>query len=167
MAQDVCSQYLLLMGLGLSATAPFPFNRTRRRPHQQDSIPELDGFIHIVRHDQHASAGLMCDAQQQVLHLGPGDRIKSAEGFIQQQEPWVSNQHPGQGDALSHAAGQMGRGCLRMTVKPHQLQRPLNAFASLVRAQTFGMSQGQAELDIAANGEPGQKCRLLKDKPQP
>ena len=60
-------------------------------------------------HEQHRGAGFLADAQQQVVHLQPGQLVERAERLVHQQQVRLMDEGAAQGDALLHAAGELMR----------------------------------------------------------
>jgi hypothetical protein len=61
--------------------------RHPRRPTAEDDhlIGQVNGFRDRMGHEQHRGAGLLADAQQQIIHFEPGELVERAERLVHQQ----------------------------------------------------------------------------------
>ncbi len=73
--------------------------------------------------EQHRGAGLPADAQQQIIHLQPGQLVERAERLVHQQQVRLMDERAAQRDALLHAAGQLVRPGVVEGRKTDQLQQ--------------------------------------------
>ena len=74
----------------------------------ENPIGERNGFIHVVRDQQHGRLMPRPEAEHQPVHGDPGQRVERAERFIEQQQAWLADQRPGQRRTLRLTAGQRG-----------------------------------------------------------
>jgi hypothetical protein len=89
-----------------------------------------------------------------------GERVERAEGLVHQQDFRAVAQRPGDGDALLHAAGKLGRIGVLEPLQADQRQMLAGDGARLAPSQPGGP---KGELDIADRGEPRQQRVALED----
>ena len=137
-----------------------PFDPARARCHDDDPVAHVDGFVNIVRHQQHRRAACLPEAQYLILHFHPREGVQRAQRLVQQQNPRMIDQCPRQGDALGHAAGKM----MRIGVgKPFKADEA-HEFIHFVTLFVKHAARDQSGLDVPADGEPGKKIRVLKNQ---
>ncbi|MOA29874.1 hypothetical protein D3C78_1509160 [compost metagenome] len=74
--------------------------------------------------------------------------VQRTEGFVHQQDAWLIDQRPGDGDPLLLATGELRRATMGKWLKLHQFEHRIHA------AFTFGGGQfanGQRERDVVAH----------------
>src|ERR1035441_4103352 len=72
----------------------------------ENTIGERKSLVHVVRDQQHRRLMPCPQAEHEPVHGDPGQRVKRAEGFVEQQQAWLADQRPGQRRTLRLAAGQ-------------------------------------------------------------
>ncbi len=89
----------------------------------------------------------------------PGHRVQGREGFVEQQEARIVQEHPGQPDPLRHTAGELARIELHAVGEADGRQQRVGArdFARGRRAREAGRQQ-----DVVAHVPPRQEHRLLE-----
>ena len=90
--------------------------------HDQDAIGQDDGFIHIVRHQQHPGAMPCQQLAHQGMHADAGECVEGGEGFIQQQQARLAHQGACQRHALGLATGEIARPVVEPVTEPHLFQ---------------------------------------------
>ena len=90
--------------------------------HDQDAIGQDDGFIHIVRHQQHPGTMPRQQLAHQDMHADAGERIERSKGFIQQQQPRLTHQGACQRHALGLATGEIARPVVEPVTQAHLFQ---------------------------------------------
>ena len=113
--------------------------------------------------DKDGGRSLRLPQPGQVLsQLAAGQLVHRAEGFVQQQQPRLRHQRPGDGGALAHPARQRGGARIAEPLQPHQRDHPVH------RCRVGGAArQLQRQRDVAAQAAPGQQRRVLKRHRQP
>ncbi len=94
---------------------------------------------------------------QLLAHLG----VERAEGLIEQQHPRLHRQGPGQGHALSLAAGELGRIAIAEALQLHQLQQLIDAPTDRL---VLPAAQLQAKADVLAHGAVLEQGEVLEHK---
>ncbi|MNN13011.1 hypothetical protein D3C81_1260270 [compost metagenome] len=120
---------------------------------QNHSIGHGNRFADVVGDQQHGEAMLAPQTFDQLLHLDPGQSVQRAERLIQQQQPWLMDQRPGQGYTLLLATGQRRRpfiGTIGQADRFQCLQR------------TWPPSARQAQANVVDDLLPGQQTRILE-----
>ena len=79
------------------------------RRHDHDPVAHVDGFVDVVRDEEHRGPPRLPDAQDFVLHAHPGELVEGAERLVQEQDLRMIDQRPGEGRPLGHAAGELMR----------------------------------------------------------
>lgn len=136
------------------------FHTPRTGGHDDDAVAHVDGFVDVMGDEDHGGAAGIPEAENFILHAHAGEGIESAEGFVEKKDFGMIDESAGEGDALSHAAGEMmgkGGGESFEADEPHEVIY----FAALFAKDAAG---DQASFDIAADSEPGEKIRILKDE---
>ena len=85
-----------------------------------DLVTEDQCFIDAVGHEHDAGTFLLLNAEKFPLHLFPREIVESREWLIHQDKGWLVGQCPGDGRALLHAAGKLGRVCLFKAGQVHR-----------------------------------------------
>lgn len=98
--------------------------------------------------------------QKVILQTFPGRNVQGAEGLIHEQDGRVQDQHPGQGDALAHSAGEPAR------IDPGEIRQP-HPFELLahdpVAFRLPDAPQAQPKGHVSGYGQPGKQGRVLKN----
>ena len=79
-------------------------------------------------------------------HRGLADGIKPGGRLVEKDDPRLRNQGPGQGDALLHAAGNLGRVFVQDVRQLQALGHGPHTVARLGLAQAQGLAQGQGNI---------------------
>ena len=131
------------------------------RPCRQhhDLVGHEDGLADGVGDQDGRRSGLPPDVQELDVHPLAGDLIQGTERLVEQEDAGVQDERPGDGDALLHAARELGRTRVLETLEadePDQVQRlaRLGAIAGDLERQP----------DILDDGPPGQERRALEDE---
>ncbi len=83
--------------------------RPGRWRHDDDAVAHVNGFVDVMRNEQHGGPAGLPKAQDFILHPHAGEGVERAERFIEQKNFGMIDQGASQGDALRHAAGKMMR----------------------------------------------------------
>src|SRR6476661_5458822 len=82
-------------------------DRARTRREHVGPVSEVDGFLDRVRDEEDRRLCLARQRDKQVLHLEPSRWIERAERLVHQDDAWVQDERPRDGDALPHPAGEL------------------------------------------------------------
>jgi len=74
-------------------------------PHDRQPVGDHHGLVLVVGHQNEGLPQFPLQAPQFLLDLGPQVGVQGAHGFVQQQDPGLVDQGPGQGHPLLLAAG--------------------------------------------------------------
>jgi hypothetical protein len=72
-------------------------------------VGQRDGFVDVVRHEQHTEAVLTPEIKQQRAHAQPGQRVECTERLVEQQQVRLRHQRAGQRNPLRLTTGQRQR----------------------------------------------------------
>ena len=136
------------------------FNPPRALGHDDNAVAHVDRFVDVVCDEQHGGAARLPEMKHFILHTHTGKSVERAERFVEQEDFWIIDQRSRQGDTLGHSAGKIvwvGAGKTLEAHHPHEL---IHLMPLLVQ----DAARDEAGLDIAADGEPWEKIRILKDK---
>ena len=70
----------------------------------EDAVGQQDGLLDVVGDQEHPRLVARAEVGHQRLHLEAGEGVEGGERLVEQEELWLSDQGPGQGDALGLAA---------------------------------------------------------------
>ena len=87
--------------------------------HDCDHIPQLEGFINVVRDENDGFFQFALNLQQFKLHVLAYQRIKGGEGLIHQKHVRVIGKGAGDAYALPHTAGEACAGLALPAVEPY------------------------------------------------
>src|SRR3989442_5535147 len=162
MFEDIASEAEEFRAVALAwtsqANVEVALDATGTGSHNDDAVAHVDCFVDVVSDQKHRSAAGLPKTEHFVLHAHAGEGIQRAERLVQEEDLGMVNQRPGQSHALGHAARQMvgvGVGEGFQADQPHEIVHLL----TLTVVQTAG---DEAGLEVAANGEPGEKVWVLK-----
>ena len=79
-------------------------NATRLCRHDHGAIGEVDGFLDIVRDEDHCLAIGLPEFQQEVLHQGPRQGVERTEWLVHDKNLGIDRKHAGDCGTLAHAA---------------------------------------------------------------
>ena len=136
----------------------------RLRPGLQghDAVGKQDRLVDVVGDQDDGLAFLGPDLLELVLQLGARQRVERREGLVEQQDVGIGGQRAGDGDALAHAAGKLGRPAVggvaeadHVDVAPHA-RLPLGARHALE-------DRVDGERHVGADGEPRHQRIGLED----
>src|SRR5688572_22340653 len=127
----------------------------------QDLLREKHRLGDAVRHKKDRLAGFLPDLQELLAQLSRSDFVEAAEGFIHQKNVRIDRQRPRDRDALLHAAGELQRIVILITVESDKFQilyreGPQSSFLEVLLLQW--------ETDVICNRAPVQQSRLLEHK---
>ena len=88
---------------------PLEDDAARARRQDDDAVGEHQRLPDAVGDEDDRLAARRPDAQQLVLHLDARQLVERAERLVHQQDLRIERERAGDGDALLHAAGQLGR----------------------------------------------------------
>ena len=91
--------------------------------HDHDAVGELERLFLIVRHEHARQVNLFVQPPQPAAQLLPHFRVERAERLVEQQHFWLDGQRARERDALTLAAGKLGRMSIAKIVELHQLQQ--------------------------------------------
>ena len=109
---------------------------------------------------QHSSAVGAPETQHFILHPHAGKGIERAEWFVEQEHFGMVNHRPREGNALGHASREMMRKSISKAFQTHQAHK----FIDLTAFLSQHTARDEAGFDVAPDGEPRKKIRILKDK---
>src|SRR5216683_301005 len=125
----------------------------------ENSIREIDRFVHVMRHKQ-GGLGLLCkDVGDIALQFLARNRVERAEGFVHQQNSGIEDQCSCDPDALLHPSGDLMRIVPSESVqadKPEHVVNPVLLVSARVAANL------ESEADVLLNSAPGKKVEMLK-----
>src|SRR5690242_231249 len=98
-------------------------DRMRRRPggKYDHAIGERDRLLEVVRNEQHRLAVGRPELEEVVLHQLPRLDVQRREGLVHQDDLRIEDQRLSQGDALTHAAGELMRIAIAETAQTYAL----------------------------------------------
>ena len=134
----------------------------RPRRHDDDARREIDGFVDRVGDQQHRLALGFEHVQQQVLHRRARLCVERAERLVHQQELGLHGVGAGEREALPHAAREVLRMVVGEIAQAHQ-RHVAAADLGALGCRNAVRRELQAELDVAAHGEPREHAVLLED----
>ena len=84
-------------------------SRSARSPlvHDADAISNGDGFFLVMGDEQEGGSDLPLQPLEKALHLPPQFGVECTQRFVEQDEPWLADDRPGEGDALLLTAAQL------------------------------------------------------------
>ena len=109
--------------------------------HQEHPVAQINRLLHRVGHQEHRALLLVPQLDQQLLHPQADARVQGAKGLVHEQDARLENQRGGDGHALLHAAGELGRELLLRTFQAdllHPLRRPVQYARSARRPAASG-----------------------------
>ena len=128
---------------------------------KNDAIAEANRFADIVGDEDDGASGLAPDALefvvQQVASLG----VERGEGLVHQENVGFGGESAGDGNALAHAAGKLMDVALFELCQMHEAQIVARLLFALGLGDAFHL---HAELDVLADGEPGEQAVFLEDQ---
>ncbi len=125
-------------------------------------MPEHQGLVQVVRHEDDRPLHLALDLEEQVLHVPPDERVEGAERLVHEQKLLLGGQSSREPHPLLHAARQLRGHLLALALQTDQLQRLLAGILAL---------RGRRALDLEAEGHVvhdragRQKAEVLEDHP--
>ena len=123
--------------------------------HYQDPVAELHGFVLVVGDADGGGAALAEDGADFGAELFPEAGVEAGEGFVHQDEGGFGGEGAGEGDALLLAAGELVGVAGFVSGEADHSQGCGGEFAAAVF--------GDAESDIAGDGEVGEQGAFLED----
>src|SRR5215831_1997835 len=85
--QDITTEPQELFGIALSRTLEpylnYPLDLAWTRGHDQDAITHIDCFVNVMSDQQDGCAARLPKPKHFVLQTHPGERVESAQRFIQ------------------------------------------------------------------------------------
>ncbi len=130
--------------------------------HHDDPIGQQHRLVHVMGDHDHRVVEPGLDLHQGVLHMGAGQGVQRAEGFVHQQHLGLHGQGPGDADPLFHAVGDLIGLAIQGMGHVHQIQimqgpfvplpPGLGLFEDLIHRQTY----------IVVDGQPGQQRVVLE-----
>ncbi len=130
------------------------------RGHHADAVGQHRGLVEGVGDEQHARRGFTPQPQQLVAHEQAGLLVECAERLVEQDQPRLHHQGPGDADALAHAAGELcgigGGEILQADEADGVIDAPLHL---------CGVDAGapEPERHVVAHIEPGERRIFLED----
>src|SRR5262245_40579854 len=144
----------------LAANRMRPQDPARPLAQQHQPVRDQDSLPDIVGNEDHRTSRFPNGLEQQLLHALPGSFVERAEGFVEQQQLWLDDHRPREGEPLPHASGEGLRVGVREFRETGKFQ-PLCDF-SVVRAAFLPV---EAERYVLAHGEPREYAVRLKHEP--
>src|SRR6218665_3554875 len=126
--------------------------------HDDDPVRKVERFVNVVGNEDDRNAALLPDTQQQVLHIGATEGVDGTEWFVEKQDFRTRGKSPGDGKALLHAARQFRGIESSRTGQTHFIEITLHGVgAHHVICRKLANGVPHAELDVAADAQPGQE----------
>src|SRR5262245_16585793 len=94
--------------------------------HYHDAVGHLESFFLVVRDEDAGDVNFLMESAKPLAKFLPDLRIKSAEGFIEQQDPGLSRQGPSQSDSLPLPPGELSWIASLQALKANQFQELAN-----------------------------------------
>jgi hypothetical protein len=114
-----------------------------------------------VRDEHERDADLALDLLELDLHLLAQLEVECTQRLVEQQHLGPVDERPGQGDALTLAAGELRRRAIAVARQPHRLERLLRALDALGRRHLLDL---EAVLDVLLHGHVREQCVVLEDR---
>src|SRR5258708_29266052 len=130
----------------------------RARRHDVNLVREVNGLLHVVRHEQHRLAEVLPQLEEPFLHAGAGLRIERPERLVEEDDLAVEQQCPQQGGALPHAAGGRVRICALEAAQAVIIEEAQGVVAGLTATDAAHL---ETEHDIVEDGAPRKQQVLL------
>ena len=115
-------------------------------PHDGDAVADRQRLGLVVGHEQRRGAGRAQHVDDVGAQAGPQVGVEAGERLVEQHEPRLGRQRPGEGDALALAAGQLVRVAVAVAGEPDHAE-PVVARAPLVPTR----HAAQAERDVVGD----------------
>ena len=128
--------------------------------HDRDPVAHAQRLVLVVGDEQEGDPDLALDRLQLDLHRPAQLEVEGRERLVEQQHLRPVDQRAGERDALSLAAGELGRPVLGARAELHQLEHLADA---LVDAGAVDALAAQAERDVAAHVEVLEERVALED----
>jgi hypothetical protein len=131
-----------------------------RLGHDDDPITHVDGFINVMRDEEHCRATVFPQPQHFILHPHACESVERTERFIEQENFGMIDKCACKGNSLSHATGKMMRIRIRKRFEPDQPHE----FVHFIAFFSQYTASNQAGFDIPANRQPRKQVRVLENK---
>ena len=128
---------------------------------QNDAIAQANRFADIVRDENDGASGFGPDAFQFVVQQVAGLGVESGERFVHQQDVGLGGEGARDGDALTHAAGELVNVAVFELAKVYQPQIVLRLLAALGFRNPFIFMPNST---FCADREPGKQSMILEDQ---
>jgi len=126
----------------------------------QDTIAQQQGFVHIVRDENHGFVVLLPELQQFLLEFEPRLAVQGGERLIHQHDRRVAQKAPNHGDARLHTQRKLvGVGAFAAPKAVAFQQRPRARLALLPAAALHF----QAKCGVFKRRHPREQTVLLKN----
>ncbi len=129
---------------------------------ERDAVAEVESFIEVVGDEEDGFLEAREKTAEHVLHLGAGEGIERAEGFVHQENCGFGGEGAGKADTLALPAGElmgMARGKVGR-VEADGGKQFVSAGDALGAGAAFGFKN---DGDVARDGEVGEEATLLND----
>jgi hypothetical protein len=130
------------------------------RSHDHDAVTHVDGFVDVMSDKEHGGAVGAPEPQYFILHTHAGKGIERAERLVEQEHFGMVNHRSRQGNALRHASREMVRKGISEAFQAYQAHEFIDLTAFLFQHT----ARDETGFDVASDGEPRKKIRILKDK---
>src|SRR6056297_1735423 len=122
-------------------------------------IRQLQRLVEVVTDEHHGFLQFLLQLQQQVLHVGPNERIERRERLVHQHDRRIRGQRPGDTDPLLHRPRQLMRILPALTAKSHAIQ----PFERVVLKIGLGLTtHGAGHTGVFQHGAMRQQRKMLE-----
>ncbi len=132
----------------------------RTRGHDNNPVPERDGFLQIMGNEDHGLLVLQPQIQQLLLQHNPRLRIKRTKRLIHDDQPRIERQRTYDIAPLTHPARKLMRIAVFKSGKPNYLQQ---FFASFSAFRFRHSPYFKRKFNILPQGAPRVKVIFLRD----
>ena len=126
----------------------------RARVQHDHPVSQLDGFVHVMCHQQNGGLVPLAEPDQKIMHTDAGQGVQGAERLVRQQQFRRAHEGAGQCHTLLFAAGQF--------MRPGAFTPLQTDFFQCGQAASFDIGSGQSQHDIIQRALPGQQSCILE-----
>ena len=128
-------------------------------------VRQVAGFLHRMRHHDHASARGAVDGTKEDVQLLPCDDVQGGERFVQDEEVRLCHERAGKLDPLLHSPGKLRRRGRLRAEQPELVEHLEGPLADLGRDRLS--AQLEREQDVPQGVPPGKKSVVLENEGDP
>src|SRR6266480_3776639 len=133
------------------------------RRKNDDTIRQVYGLGHVVRHVDHGLLGFSPDIHQETLHLFASEGIERRKRLIHQQDRWIVRKGAGDGNALLHPTGKLVWIGPSKLLEIYQTEKSKRNLLPLFLSDPLHL---QPELHVSLSRSPGKELgEVLKHDP--